>query len=589
MKKTVGKMLLGFMMGLAGGFAFAETEAFFSCPGETGDIADKSSWGGEFPGTTRNDYATFKDMTDKTLTSSTDMTFGILKFQRTGELAKSSLLFQPTGKTIGLQGMLFAGGDISVELKGGLWNFFASSEGNWNLPRINSGSNNQLILSSGTIITNVANGGYPWMEGQNNSSVILSGGSQIHCRGGFFPFNGGSGNTFQVLDGSYFKCSAMELGRIGTRSQIPVGNRLVVAGRGSFLRATGRSYIGGGNGTEGTAGNEMYVTNHAGAILYSGTWYSGDSVIVGTMTQKNRLVIDDYSTVTSSFLTVGLQAGASNNFAYVGNNSRLVVRAGGTSGNLVLGAAAGADGNTLVVDRGEVSIAATLSVGLAGSVGNAVIISNGVVSCNNLSFAGSCAFLRLMGPSASLSLRNTTGLLFCRSSQTTVELDGANWSNAPSVEFSSSGYGNADNALRLVGGATYSTVNVRLGSSDDAGGHVLYVADNSQLAVSGWLFAYPNDTVRIKIPRLGLTRPAVNSTWQIDLKKGSVLDLDVSEWTTGKSCTLMMASSAENFKVDQSVIDAANAKLSGKCKIALSADGKSLVARRLTGLVLVVK
>ena len=530
------------------------------------------------PGTTSSDNAIIKDVS-RTLTASNDVTFGILKYNRSSSKPQMNLILDMTDSAAGitdgtgprkinLHGMKFDTTSISVELKGGLWDFYDTTDLSSNVIAGGS-SNNVVILSSGAVVTNMSGGGYNhFNSGGKFNAIRLLGGSVWHTRSSHWPFRGGSYNAFQVLEGSKLIVSGeMELGRVGSAVSALSHSRIEISGNGSNASVGNNTYIGNYASTVGSGGNSLYVTNNATATF--------KTIYAGYATRSNLVQLDSGASADATDLYVGYNAGASNNVVFVG---------GGASLNV-----------------------SSIKVGLNGACGNTFFVSNGTVTCSSTSssFAlgtvsstaaarGSNNLIRVMG--ANTTFAHAGGGPFGQGDYNTIEVDGTTlpWSSC-SFEFSNTSgslkFSNRGNTVRLKNGAVLTSGNFRLGNTaanQDRGEHVLDISGGSRLSAN-WIMVYSNDTVRIKIPRQGLDKPAVTVGNYLRFNTDSILDIDASEWKEGPSTCVLMRSqygttsgADAQVRVDQNTLDAVNARLGGRFIVAL--EGKELTIHRVRGI-----
>ena len=555
--------------------AFA-ADSNFSDPNNIGDISSPSVWGGTMPGTTSSDRAIFKNQS-KTLTAKSDVTFGIMRFERTSGMMH--LVFDMTDSSAGISdgagprkvnlfGMQFSGHNNHVDIKDGLWDFYVSSSSDKNVVSFNSNSNAVLTLCNGAVVTNIANGGYGHISYASYSAIRLTGQSLWHARSSFWPIKGGNHCCFQVLEGS--KClvdGELELGRLGSVATSLSRNGIEIAGNGSFLKVDGTTYIGGyPSTTGGSHGTYFYVTNNAIASL--------KNISMGYKTRGHEFLVDG-ATLSASKISIGsTDDSSSNNVFRVCGNANVNAQA--------------------------------IYVGRNGSCGNELVIENSNVDCSDSSYAvimgsvpgtdtargGSNNLIRVAGAGASFTIKAATPF-FGKGDGNTFEVDGAtlSWSGKCSFEFSNEQFSNMGNKVVLRNGSYLTASNFRLGNSaanNDRGGHVLDISGGSRLSAN-WIMVYSNDTVRINIPRQGLDKPSVTVSQQLQFNLGSILDIDASEWKEGPSTCVLIRSQygtttgdSPQVRVDQNTLDAVNARLGGRFIVTL--EGRDLTIHRVRGI-----
>jgi T5SS/PEP-CTERM-associated repeat protein len=319
-----------------------------------------------------------------------------------------------------------------------------------------NGDNTALILTNGTLLTNIldgvigrnagANTNYVWVTGSNTrwlmgldlyvgndgafNRLVISNGALVANNNGYIGLNSGSSNNSVLVTGVgsvWTNSSSVVVGYSGA------GNSLTIEG-GGLVRADNISYLGYNSGSS----NNVAIVTGAGSV-----WSNSGDVRVGNLGAGNTLLITNGGFVRNNYGSIGDGSTASNNVAVVtgagsvwSNSSDLYVGASGdgntlliTSGGLVrnnfayLGYNSGANSNVAVVTgAGSTwSNGSSLLVGNFGA-GNTLLITNGGFVRNTYGSIGD-------GSAASNNVAVVTGT-------------GSAWSNSGDLYVGASGAGN---------------------------------------------------------------------------------------------------------------------------------------------------
>lgn len=437
-------------------------------PGNGGDLANATDWGGTVPDS--SETVTVNKAGKYEL--STDKTFGRLLVKAAGcELAfGASTLTTTTNKASGVEVELGNGGQ--TVFSGGI--FDLSSTGHFH-PAYN-GKDMETILTNGCVVTNVST--FYGARKANGSRVKLAGGAKVYVSELRLCNDKGDDNLLEISDGAQMYVSGNIYSDANGTEGAYGGNTLRVAGSGSRLQRNSTSYsmqlgfrqsghtfhvadgatvdfqgkgplnLGGGGGSIGATNNALVVENAATATIpYIAFNTANNRVVVSnaTLSCATSLSLGKSDTCTGNvFRVIGPQAtlslpsadfygsGAENVFSLEGgaawnamrdllftNTHHSVFRV--TGAGTVFGDVAGAnrfyvgDKNNKVTDACasntvEVLDGAVFNAGricLMG-IGNALAVSNGTV---NVGAGGDLVALRVGYRLDGTDSTNTTGCL----------------------------------------------------------------------------------------------------------------------------------------------------------------------------------
>ena len=567
------------LIGCVAVFGVCAADVYFLDPEGVGDIADASAWSAT-PTTSDTAWITNRN---GALTAKRDATFGKVKVQNTFTSAAGAKtvvfdLTEPTSggapRMVNVIGFNVGQVNETVELKGGIWNWAgagADAQGKA-LNMINGNGyqsgNNHIILSAGAVVTNLTSV-YAWIIGDRYSDITLKEKSRMHLSNNAW-FLDGRDCALRITDGSRGLMGTMMLGRSSAYSLNTVAsNRIEVTGAGSFLRTLSYASTGvciGPNATlEGPCANSLIVKDHAGFHV-NGSDGAGP-MCVGCRNKLNTFWVDDYAVSTSGTISVGLQAGGCSNTVFVGAHATMNVSVAGHS--IDVGCAEGAIGNALIVSNGTLN---AYSIHLGSSD-----ISKGASSYN---------LFRVIGSEAVVSKPN--GNLFQYGHHNTFEIDGAtiDWGSSSSIMLGGT-FPSTNNTVRLLNGAGLKIDYMYVGNANGVD-NTLWLEGPSHVALSWNLVIFPKNTLHLTVPKSGYALVPIHAAGTVSLEGSSVLDLEVEDgYDSDQWQTLVTA--GEAVSIPDSVLATAKTKLGKEFILRKSADGKSLLMKKKTGLMLLLR
>lgn len=392
-----------------------------------------------------------------------------------------------------------------------------------------SSSFNQLILTNGALLTNSESADLGTSLGANSNSAVIAGaGSQWLLGDGLIVGRDGSGNRLVASNGAALVTASIsylgfqsassnneaEVTGPGTswNSSSIYGLRVGYQGHHNRLRITDGAFVSSGPSFIGeflASSNNLAVVSDPGSV-----WSNTGSLLVGSASVGNQLVVSNGATVFGYEGVIGYTISGSNNSAlvtgsgstwsnavdlFVGNDGRgcqLVVSNGGMVRGLygTVGLNASSSNNlALVTGVGSMwSNTFNLVVGGDGR-GNQLNADNGarLVSSNGIVGSGATSIGNLVlitGPGTVWSNRNSLHIgQFGRSNQVLVTAGGRVEANDVDIGFNAS---SSNNQVTVTGPGSFLQIQNTLIVGNQGAGGRLVVSDGAGLHDDNALLGY---------------------------------------------------------------------------------------------------
>ena len=566
----------------------------------SGDLASDGAWsGGVVP--TGQDIE-FKKKTGRT-TATSDVSFKFVSVtgpeataadpkKFTFDMRNSASGASSDPRKIALKNLdVLAGAkNFTLEIKGGLWDF-SHGDNYYYMPRLIGGNwdtsvqSNRIVVSDGAVLTNMCSASAGMLQWGCCNSFILTGDGTVAWvnNSEITPFNYGLENRFEIRDGAKMYGWQLQL-KEGRSSGNFKKNRMVVTGEGSLLKLYNHfGDCGVGVGYSGSVGCELEVNDHAGLLVKNS--YGGVPLRIGGSgsagTRNNSMYVDNYATVTSGVVCVGSDVGAMTNLLFIGKGATYWA-----TGALQIGVASNACANTLVVSNGTLR-ATSFDIGHQFSAGQTVKFIGPETKAIFTSMSGNGVALFHAGTHDNLLEFNCTTQKWTSTTEGPwrINIGGYVGQTASALQTSNNVVRLADSSLLHVAWCSVGWTN-GVGTVSNPG-NMLEISGGSRLQCDNF-YCYPDNILKIKVPKEGLAEIPIACSW-IYMYEGSILDIDVSEWTDGDKCTVLYSSWNDlRSRIDDSVIAAANEKLAGKAKLYWK-NSQTLMLKRLYGLTILFK
>ena len=482
------------------------------------------------------------------------------------------------GKTISIpstvtsDGFAFSERHFTASVLDGIWDFGGSA----NL-KVGSSHHDHAVTFSGTKVRNVNSViiGDTWKR----CKLTLEDGAELGV-GVMRIANGSNAGqcTFEILGGSTASVVGNFIIEDGT-SVGAGGNLLSIAGTGSSLSAPNASVVLG----RGCSNDRMSVTDKGSAALQSLT---AGGVLNGTVAKNTVLSVDDATLTTTGNLTIGSGGSFGNRAEFT--NATLSVK------SIVVGSGANSTNNTLVL-AGSTTLTQTTPgddpffFGSAG--GNEVVMTDWfqyALTGDDLMKVSSNNVVRIRnGAKVTKSTICYLGTRDASSHDNTYSVEAGGTSVLYRVNF-----GGARNRIVVNDGVfeltRASTGALALGcdttdtaANPTAGCELVLRGTKPQYKTTGETVVYGDGrgALRFELPAAALeTVPMDCGT--LTVQEGAAIHVKCGDYLSyigderGR-VVLACASTAAKLTVPQTVIDATNAELPERCKLAI--DGKDLV------------